>query len=95
MNCIFLAKRCLAGLTALGLLAPLSSPACTACFGRSDSPLAEGMNWGILSLLGVIGFVLMSVAVFFVYLARRAAAQGATSAPSDFPGAAPAFSPSE
>jgi hypothetical protein len=45
--------------------------ACAACFGRSDSALAEGMNMGILSLLGVIGLVLAGVASFFVFLARR------------------------
>jgi len=42
--------------------------------------MAAGMNWGIMSLLGVIVFVLGGVAGFFVFLARRsvklAAAQG-------------------
>jgi hypothetical protein len=28
--------------------------ACAACYGKSDSPLASGMNWGIFTLLGVI-----------------------------------------
>jgi hypothetical protein len=31
------------------------------------------MNWGIFSLLGIIVFVLVSVAGFFVYLANRSA----------------------
>jgi hypothetical protein len=35
--------------------------------------MAAGMNWGILSLLAVIGTVLGGVAAFFIYLARRAA----------------------
>jgi hypothetical protein len=34
--------------------------------------MAQGMNWGILSLLGVIVSVLITVAGFFVFLARRA-----------------------
>jgi hypothetical protein len=55
----------------------LPNPAlgCAACFGKSDSPLAEGMNWGILSLLAVILAVLGGIAGFFIFLARRAARQ--------------------
>jgi len=51
--------------------------ACAACFGQSDSAMAAGMNWGILSLLGMIGVVLGGVAGFFVFLARKAAAAAA------------------
>jgi hypothetical protein len=46
--------------------------ACAACFGQSDSPMAQGMNAGIYALLGVIGTVLCGAATFFVFLARRA-----------------------
>jgi hypothetical protein len=45
--------------------------ACTACFGKSDSNMAQGMNMGIFALLLVITSVLCGVAGFFVYLARR------------------------
>jgi hypothetical protein len=50
-----------------------SSPAlaCAACFGKSDSALARGMNMGIFSLLAVVVGVLGGVAGFFIYLARR------------------------
>lgn len=48
--------------------------ACAACYGASDSPMAKGMNWGILSLLGVVAVVLGSVATFFVFIGKRAAA---------------------
>jgi hypothetical protein len=48
--------------------------ACAACYGKSDSKLAEGMNWGIFSLLGMVVFVLASIASFFVFLAWKAAA---------------------
>jgi len=54
-----------------------SSPclhACAACFGKSDSNLAKGMNMGIFALLGVIVAVLAGIASFFVFLARRAGA---------------------
>jgi hypothetical protein len=35
--------------------------------------MAAGMNWGILSLLGMIVVVLGGVATFFILLARRSA----------------------
>ena len=66
------ADRVAAALMAL-VLAP-SGRACATCFGQSDSPLAEGMNMGILVLLGVILSVLLGVASFFVFVSRRAAA---------------------
>jgi hypothetical protein len=48
--------------------------ACAMCYGKTDSPLAAGMNWGIMSLLVVIVSVLGGVASFFIFLARKAAA---------------------
>ena len=65
------------------LLAMATSPsafACAACYGASDSPLAQGMNWGIMVLLGFVGFVLAVVSSFFVYIVRRASAMEAVSA---------------
>jgi len=56
---------------------PASALACAACYGASDSPLAKGMNWGILSLLVVVVFVLGSIASFFVFLAKKSAAVAA------------------
>jgi hypothetical protein len=56
------------------LLRPTSVRACAACYGQSDSPMAQGMNWGILSLLGTVVLVLGTIASFFIYLARRQAA---------------------
>ena len=47
--------------------------ACAACYGQDSGPMAQGMNWGILSLLGIIVTVLAGVAGFFVYLANRSA----------------------
>lgn len=46
--------------------------ACSACYGKSDSALAQGMNNGIFVLLGFIGLVLVGVAGFFVFIIRRA-----------------------
>lgn len=61
-------------LAALGLLLSWGGVrvnACATCVGATDSALAEGMNFGILTLLVVIVSVLAGVASFFVYLARR------------------------
>jgi hypothetical protein len=58
---------------------PASLRACAACAGQSDSPMAKGMNIGILSLLAVIGMVLGGVVSFFVYLGTRSAGAAAVS----------------
>ena len=58
------------------LVQPGSLLACSACYGQSDSAMARGMNWGILTLLAVIVSVLGGIAGFFVFLARRSANNG-------------------
>ena len=45
--------------------------ACAACYGKSDSPLASGMNWGIFTLLGVIVPVLGCFAFCLVRLINK------------------------
>lgn len=79
------------GLAAL----PLSAAACAACFGKSNDAMAQGMNMGIFALLAVIGSVLIGVASFAIFLARRAArfADSHPSAASDAELAAPAAQP--
>ena len=52
-------------------IAPSSLLACAACTGKTDSPLAVGMNWGIVTLLGFVLTVLSCLVVFFVHVARR------------------------
>lgn len=52
---------------------PQSASACATCYGASDSPLAQGMNWGIATLLGVVGAVLFGVAAFFVHVGVKSA----------------------
>lgn len=69
---------CLAA-PALLLSSSPAARACAACFGKSDSKLAEGMNWGIASLLFVVVSVLGGVAAFFIYLAKKSAALAETS----------------
>ncbi len=77
-------------LKTLGLLAacvlvlhPVSSHACAACYGASDSPMARGMNWGIFTLLGVVGCVLSTFATFIVFLAKKSAAAAAAEPASE------------
>jgi hypothetical protein len=61
-------------LVAIWATHPVSALACAACYGQSDSPMAHGFNWGIISLLAVVICVLAAISSFFVFLARRAAA---------------------
>jgi hypothetical protein len=67
--------RLLCGLVVTGLMAHApSAMACAACFGKSDSALAKGMNWGIFVLLGVVSMVLMGFAGMGFYIVRRGSA---------------------
>ena len=45
--------------------------ACPVCWGESDSPMAQGMNNGILFLLGVIGTVQVGFIALFISFRRR------------------------
>jgi hypothetical protein len=65
-------------LVPLALAARQTALACATCYGASDAPLARGMNWGIVALLGVIGLVLFGITVFFVHLGIKSARLGAT-----------------
>ena len=56
---------------AFAAFAPSPALACAACYGKSDSALASGMNWGILTLLGVVLTVLTCIALFFVHIVRK------------------------
>lgn len=60
-------------IASLALAARQSALACATCYGASDSPLAQGMNWGILTLLGVVGVVLTGITAFFVHLGIKSA----------------------
>ena len=67
------------------LIQPAPLWACAACYGASDSPMARGMNWGIFTLLGVVGCVLSTFATFIVFLAKKSAAAEAAAQPSSEP----------
>ena len=74
-------------LLTLVALVPAPAMACTTCFGATiDSPMADGMNWGIFTLLGVVGTVLASFLTFLIYIIRKsealnAAAEAAAKSP--------------
>jgi hypothetical protein len=68
---------------ALAAFAPSSLFACAACYGKSDSPLAGALNWGIFTLLGVVLTVLTCIAVFFVHIVRKESDSVNTNSPSD------------
>ena len=69
----------LSALVAALALKPGALWACAACTGQSDSAMAKGMNWGIMSLLVVIAVVLGGVTSFFVFLGKKSAAVSAAS----------------
>ena len=71
MNC--LPAKLLSLVTVFVGAAPASALACATCYGASDSPLAQGMNWGIVTLLGVIGSVLAGIVAFFVHVGAKSA----------------------
>lgn len=61
-----------AALVAGALLAPDVASACPVCFGASDSPMAAGVNNGILVLLGIVVGVQGGLVALFVSIRRRA-----------------------
>jgi len=58
--------------TFIGVSVPSTSWACAVCYGAANGNMARATNLGILTLLGVTLVMLISFAVFFIVLARRA-----------------------
>lgn len=54
------------------VVAAQRASACAACFGKTDAPLAEGMNAGIFVMLGFVILAWIAFGSFFVFIARRA-----------------------
>lgn len=66
-------KLGVAALVAAGTLAsPSKALACTVCIGNTESLLRDGMNAGVLALLGFALFMMVTFAAFFIYLWRKA-----------------------
>lgn len=69
-------RRLNAALAALiGVVALLSAQpalACAVCYGEPGSPMALGVQAGVLVLLGVVSVVLVGVASLLIFWMRRA-----------------------
>jgi hypothetical protein len=63
-----LTALCVAILLAL----PHAVSACPNCYGNPDEAATQGMNFAILSLLGITSGVLVAFGAFFLQLRRRA-----------------------
>ena len=62
----------------LGIFPPSSASACATCYGSAiDSPMTDGMNLGIFTLMGVIGTVLLTFGTFLIFIFRKSAALAA------------------
>ncbi len=59
---------------ALAAVMAMAEPAaaCPVCFGASDSPMAQGLNNGVLFLLAIVGMVQLGFVALFVSVRRRA-----------------------
>jgi hypothetical protein len=84
VNCKATFKLLLFASSAVLASLPTSVRACAACYGQSDSPLASGVTWGILSLLVVVMAVVGSIVSFFVYINRRSAAAASQNPITDY-----------
>jgi len=76
---------------ALAAFAPVKTFACAACYGGNiDSPMADGMNWAILTLGVVITTVLGAFLTFLIYAIRKSAALTAAAEQKNSPQASKA-----
>ena len=53
------------------LFIPETADACATCFGDPNAPAAQGMNWAILTLLGVTGGVLGAVIGTIISIGKK------------------------
>ena len=44
---------------------------CAVCYGNPDSPMSHGMNMGVLTLMGFIGFILCMVLFSIFSISNR------------------------
>lgn len=58
--------------TAVWLVLPAAATACATCYGAADSPMTQGMNNAILTLIGVVGLVYVGIGKVFLDFRRRA-----------------------
>jgi hypothetical protein len=63
----------LAGLamTIAALALPQAAAACATCFGAADSPMTQGMNNAILTLIAIVGVVYVGIGKVLLDFRRR------------------------
>ena len=44
---------------------------CAVCYGNPESPMSHGMNMGVLTLMGFIGFVLFMIVLSIISISIR------------------------
>ena len=60
---------------AFAAFAPVKTFGCAACYGGNiDSPMADGMNWAILTLGAIGATVLGAFLTFLIYAIRKSEA---------------------
>ena len=62
---------CAAGFLLLDALAPDSAAACAVCFGAAQEEAVQGLQAGILLLLGMVALVFAGVGAFLLAARRR------------------------
>jgi heme/copper-type cytochrome/quinol oxidase subunit 2 len=73
MNVRYTVKRlALVALVMLAGMTPRALLACAVCYGASDAAQTRGMNFGMITMLGVTGVVLGSFGGMIFCFARRA-----------------------
>jgi hypothetical protein len=53
------------------LFLPETADACATCFGDPSAPASQGMNWAIITLLGVTGGVLGGVISTIISIGKK------------------------
>lgn len=65
-------RRIIILLIGVWLLAAFTpAAACPTCYGQAEGPMIDGMNKAILTMIGIIGFVLTGFVALFVSIGRR------------------------
>ena len=62
---------CAAGLLLLGAIIPDTAAACAVCFGAAQEEAVQGLQAGILLLLGMVALVFAGVGAFLLAARRR------------------------
>ena len=53
------------------LFVPETADACATCFGDPSAPASQGMNWAIITLLGVTGGVLGGIIRTIISIGKK------------------------